>query len=470
MIEVDNVAYTYPGQEVPVLAGVSFDVAPGEVVALLGANGSGKSTLAMLLNGSLAADSGRITIDGTVLGAADTDPWFAPMHVGLVRQDPTRMIVSTDVLDEVEFGPLNLGMSEAGARTRAVEALEAVGASDLSERVVRELSGGQLQRICLADVLSMDPAYVVFDEAFCQLDFESKRALLPLVRFFAEQGRGVVMITHDRDDAAFADKIVVLDSGRVAWRGGADAFSKTAACLDGRIDVDALRTWYGSACPVDVERHETLSVRNVSFDYDDEPVFENASLALEPGTLTLVTGPSGSGKSTLARLLAGLEAPDAGTVELGPAPVRPGLVGYCMQRSHDMLLASSVREDIALAPKAARVDAAVADKRVRQAIDLLRIPEDLLDRPPLALSGGQRRRVALAGVVAQRTGAYVFDEPSIGLDADGVAALVATVGALVRGGAAVCVMAHDAPVWTPLADRAYAIEGRTLVPAGGGVS
>jgi energy-coupling factor transport system ATP-binding protein len=469
MIGVKNVTYAYPGQDVPALDGVSFEVHPGEVVALLGANGSGKSTLAKLLNGSIRADNGEACVDGVVLGSVGADPWFAPMRVGIVRQDPTQMVVSSEVLDEVEFGPLNLGMAESDARSKAVEALARVGASDLRDRVVRELSGGQLQRVCLADIVSMDPAYVVFDEAFCQLDPASKDVLLPMVRELASRGAGVVLVTHDEAEAMFADRVFVLDSGRVAWGGTPQEALQEGAFAAIALDAQTLRESFEAEPPVVTRARMSLACSHVSFSYDNV-VLRDVNLSLEPGTLTLVTGPSGSGKSTLARLLVGLDAPDEGAVTLADAPVKPGQVGYCMQRSHDMLLASSALEDIALAPKAAKLEPGVAEKRVRQAIEALRIPEALLDRPPLSLSGGQRRRVALAGVVAQHPCAYVFDEPSIGLDADGVSALVATVGSLVRGGAAVCVMAHDAPVWAPLADRTYAIEGHALVPTGGDAS
>ncbi|MDM8302373.1 energy-coupling factor transporter ATPase [Collinsella tanakaei] len=217
MITCENVCYSYDGRT-RALDGVSLSVAAGEFVCLLGGNGSGKSTLAKHLNALLVPDEGRVVIDGL-----DTrDPEYVydiRARVGFVFQNPDDQLVATLVEDDVAFGPENLGVEPEGLVERVREALTAVGLMDFERRETHALSGGQKQRVAIAGVLAMRPRVLVLDEATSMLDPRGRSGLMRVCRELRDQGMTIVMITHDMEEAAAADRVLVLEAGRVALEG-----------------------------------------------------------------------------------------------------------------------------------------------------------------------------------------------------------------------------------------------------------
>lgn len=419
MLEVRDVCFSFDGER-NVLEHVSLVVEPGEHVVLLGPNGSGKSTLARLLNGSLVPSSGCVRVDGRTEGLA--------RHVGYVRQDPRNQIVSAVVSDEVAFGPRNLGLPRDEVLRRVDEALEACGISPLRDRMTSELSGGQQQLVAIAGVLAMRPRYLVLDEATSMLDPASRERVAQIVDHLVASGLGVLEIAHCRKAGV---REVFLDRGRISYQLPASAESP-------QKKVPRSVT---SGC-----RQQGLSVSNVT-------VLGRLRLVSQDFQgLVLVTGPSGAGKTTLARVLAGVLAPDSGEVTLDGHRVRPGDVGLAFQRPEDQLFCDTVLDDIAYGPRAHGLGEEEALAAARMAAARLSIGEELLDRSPFALSGGQMRRVALAGVTAARPRAYVFDEPTAGLDARGVREFRDLACGLADEGATVVVITHDPQEWDGVAD------------------
>ena len=227
MIELRDVGFSYGTADV--LRGVSLVVRPGERVVLLGRNGSGKSTLSRLVNGSLAACSGEVTVDG-IASTPETRRAIASA-VGYVRQDPRNQIVSPLVLDEVEFGPRNLGLPREEVRRRAERALEACGIDRLCARMTDELSGGQQQLLSLAGVLAMGPRYLVLDEVGSHLDEASRAVIADLVRRLVRGGTGVLEVAHGPEALFGASRVVVLEGGRIAWEGRPDDFMRSEGAL-----------------------------------------------------------------------------------------------------------------------------------------------------------------------------------------------------------------------------------------------
>lgn len=219
-----------------VVRGVSLSLAPGELVALVGANGSGKSTLGRALCGSLMASHGSIEADGLDLAAGVDERRQVRRRVGLVRQDPSCQIVSSLVDDEVAFGPRNIGCDEDEVRSRAERALARAGAAALRGRSCEELSGGELQRVALAGVLAMEPRYLVLDEVTAQLDSSLRPAFRSLARSLAhDEGLGVLCVTHDALEVMACDRVLMLAEGRMVWQGTPAAFVRT-----GQMGPDAL--------------------------------------------------------------------------------------------------------------------------------------------------------------------------------------------------------------------------------------
>ena len=485
MIEVCDAHFSYGSDEV--LRGVSLSVRAGERVVLLGRNGSGKSTLARLLNGALTARSGRVVVDGVV--SSPSSRRLLAEVVGYVRQDPRNQIVSPLVFDEASFGPRNLGLDRGEVHGRAERALRACGIWGLRERMTDELSGGQQQLLSLAGVLAMRPRYLVLDEVGSHLDEASRAAIAELVRGLVDEGVGVLEIAHGLEALYGAARIVVLEGGWVTWEGSPEDFlrSKRALAasgladdplaapltrlvaeggtLGGRPDAAALarvlpppRSGGGLRAGRGAHR---LALEGAGVSYDELVALDDVTLSC--AGVTLLLGASGSGKTTAARVLAGVLEPDSGRATLDGTAVRAGDVGLCFQRPEDQLFADTVLDDLSFAPRALGLEAHKAEVRAREAAVLLEVGEDLLGRSPFELSGGQMRRVALAGVLAARPRACVLDEPSAGLDAPARHGLRELVCALARKGVAVLVVTHDATEWLDVADDVVLLAGGRVV-------
>lgn len=222
-IKVENVCFSYntgEGKKIEVLKNVSFEIAKGEFVAVLGRNGSGKSTLAKLLNMILVPDSGKIFIDGKQISAdtmTEDDVYEIRRKIGMVFQNPDNQLVSSVVEEDVAFGPENLGIPSEEIRKRVDDALDEVGMSEYARHSPHLLSGGQKQRIAIAGIIAMSPSCIVFDEATAMLDPSGRKEVMATVeRLNKEKGITVIHITHNMSEAAMADRVIVIDGGRVA--------------------------------------------------------------------------------------------------------------------------------------------------------------------------------------------------------------------------------------------------------------
>ncbi len=513
MIEVNGISVSYSAD----IAGESLmDAAPsccaldditcsfnpGEIVSLAGLNGSGKSTLSRLLCAMRLPDMGTVLVDGVNPADGERERLVVRASVGFVQQDPVDQIVSTLVFDEVAFGPRNLGLDEEEIAGRVEGSLAAVGLEGFDSRDVNGLSGGEQQRLALAGVLAMDPAYLVLDEATSHLDSAARPAFRALVDSLAHRrGLGIVQVTHDPVELLASDRVVVLEHGKVVWQGEPERLlidrrdlwdsltleslyvSAVEKALEAGVDLSCIRSpqrllsWlqkdsvafsrhrdalgplksHSEGSPADrgaLERSKKgssrcgIEVRGVSFSYEStRPVLDSVSLTASPGRITLLAGRSGSGKSTLAMLLAGLSDPDAGRIEVDGEPPAPSRCGLAFQRPENQLFLQTVRDEIAFAPRNAGLDEGDLDARVRSIAGRVGLEEDLLDRSPFELSGGQARRVGLACVLSLSAGAYVFDEPTAGLDAPGRLHLHQLVRDLADEGAAVVLITHDLDEW-----------------------
>ena len=220
-IELTNVSYSYrvgEGQTVRALRGVSFSVEKGEFVALTGMNGSGKSTLAKLLNGLFVPSAGDVVIDG--INTRDEERTFdVRRKAGMVFQNPDNQMVATIIEDDVAFGPENVGIPREEIIERVDWALEAVGMTEFRTRSASKLSGGQKQRVAIAGVLAMKPDIIIFDESTSMLDPEGRAEIMDVAKKLNESGITVITITHNMDEAAQADRIIVLRKGRLVLDG-----------------------------------------------------------------------------------------------------------------------------------------------------------------------------------------------------------------------------------------------------------
>ncbi len=385
LARVQALTFCYPGAP-PALRDVSLEIAPGEVVALLGPSGSGKSTLLRALAGLVphfhgGRFAGRVEVAGR--DTRRTRPAELAGTVATLFQDPEDQVVFTRVRAEVAFGLENVGTPPAEIPLRAAAALEAVGAAELADRPVAELSGGELQRVCLASVLALSPELLLLDEPTSQLDPDGAAVAIELAR----SSGAAVVVSEQRPERVLdaCDRVVFLEEGRVSEGGLPDAWLPRDAVLPDREPAGE---------PV-------CRLEKVSFAYD-RPVIEGVSFQVGRGEVVALLGPNGSGKTTIGKLAAGLLEPQAGRV------LREGRACYLSQDPGRYLVAERADEEAALAVGGdlARARAALAQMGL----------EDHVARHPRDLSSGERERLALAAVLVAEPDLLVLDEPTRGID------------------------------------------------------
>jgi energy-coupling factor transport system ATP-binding protein len=385
LARVEGLSFAYP-EGGAALRDVSLELREGEVVALFGPSGSGKSTLLRALGGLVphfhgGRFSGRVEVGG--LDTRRVRPAELAGVVGTLFQDPEDQVVFTRVRAEVQFGLENVGVPPRAIESRALEALAAVDAEHLAERPVAELSGGELQRICLASVLALQPWLLLLDEPTSQLDPEGAATAIELAR---DSGAAVVVSEHR--------------SERVL-----EACDRVLFCRDGRLVDELPDAWLPreAVLPEGVPSGEAVCrLEGATFAYGAAPVVESASLTAGRGEIVALVGPNGSGKTTLAKLASGLLEPASGTVE------RRGRACYLSQDPGRYLVAERAEEEVALAVGGdlERARRALAD--VGLAGHAARHPRDL--------SSGERERLALAAVLVAEPDLLVLDEPTRGVD------------------------------------------------------
>ena len=237
-IDVQDVSFTYEDAPEPALHHVSLQVHEGEFLAVLGHNGSGKSTLAKLLNALYLPTEGHITVCGMDT-QSDEELWEIRQKAGMIFQNPDNQLVATVVREDVAFGLENLGVPREEMIPRIDAALQAVGMSQFAEAAPHMLSGGQKQRIAIAGILAMQPSVIIADESTAMLDPSGRREVLSTIRRLnREKGITVVWITHFMEEAAQADRIIVMNQGEVALSGTPrEVFARADELVAAGLDV-----------------------------------------------------------------------------------------------------------------------------------------------------------------------------------------------------------------------------------------
>jgi len=465
--------YSARGESEPfrALSNINFSINEGEFIAVVGRNGSGKSTLAKHLNGLLLPTNGTVCIFDKYTHAEDLI-WEIRSQVGMVFQNPDNQIVATTVEEDVAFGPENLGVAPAEIRKRVEESLEKVNMLKYIHHSPHMLSGGQKQRVAIAGVLAMNPKCLVLDEATSMLDPVGRRDIMSIIRKLNKEDRiTVILITHHMDEAAHADRVLVINNGQLVLEGTPrNVFANTEILKKAGMDIPQASSFYikavnegiieGGRIPVHIdeveevlakysfankeyrpsvisETHEAerkekvIEIKNLSYTYMPNTPYEkhalmNVNLDVYKGEILGIIGHTGSGKSTLIQHLNGLLSPTGGSISVsGIVPKGKALkelrmkVGLIFQNPEDQLFEETVSRDIAFGLRKMGIPDNEIEERVREAAEITGLPADVLDRSPFELSGGQKRRVAIAGVIAMNPEILVLDEPTAGLDPAG---------------------------------------------------
>lgn len=506
LIAADGLGFSYAGTTRLQLAGVSLEIPAGSRVAVMGATGSGKSTFALALAGLIPHHHpgdlyGTLCVEGLFTHRA-TLPELV-RRVGLVMPDPESQLLGRRVLDDVAIGPANLGLPRDQVWARAANALEAVGLTGLADREVATLSGGQQQRLAVAGVLAMDPPILVLDEATSALDPEGAAAIHRIIQERCAAGQTVVLVDHDPDVvAAWADHLLVLDDGRPRFYGPPTDFFRdpagtvraglrppaahavaAAAIQTGLLQTstaDPAQTLASvkpitSAVPAaqppipDPSTGVVLELADLTYRYPSGvTALDRVSATIHHGEIIALLGSNGAGKSTLALHLVGLLHPTSGRVRINGHDLRdhsiPDLateIGFVFQNPDHQILASTVYDEVAFGLRNTGQPEAQISRRVDETLARMGLAE-VAAVHPMRLSRGERQRVAVACVLAQRPEILVFDEPTTGLDWRGATALLDLVAGLNRQGHTVVIITHDLLLAARYAQRALALAAGRL--------
>ncbi|MFT4469262.1 ABC transporter ATP-binding protein [Arthrobacter sulfonylureivorans] len=474
--------WRHAGRKDPAVNGASFSIAPGERVLLLGASGAGKSTLLHAMAGVLGDDgegeeTGRLTVAGL-------RPSEARGRAGLVLQDPESQLVLARVGDEVAFGAENLSVPRGQIWDRVRESLADVGLDVPLEHPTAALSGGQKQRLALASVLAMRPGLLLLDEPTANLDPDGVREVRDAVaRVLDRTGATLVVVEHRVAVwADVVDRVIVLAAGGGVLADGPP--NKVLAESATRARLVEAGVWVPGHTPqlrlpaapapggpllqavgLDVARSRKAG-----------PVLRAVDLELLSGQAVSVTGPNGAGKSTLALTLGGLLAPARGELSATPALHRGAAqspakwksaqlvarIGSVFQEPEHQFLTSTVAEELEFGPRrVAKLPEAEVRRRVDSIAERLRLTR-LLRANPFTLSGGEKRRLSVATMLATGPDILMLDEPTFGQDANTWAELVTLLAELVADGKSVVSVTHDA-------DFTAALGGTAVRVADGGV-
>ncbi len=426
----------------PILSGVDLAVAPGEFVALVGTSGSGKTMTALsvmgLLPQGLHIESGSIRCGGTDLRAASEAELNRVRggRIGMLYQQPKRMFNPRKTVGNHLAEPLKLhrGLRGRSAREEALELLADAGFEDpawCARAYPHQLSGGMAQRAMFALAMAGRPELLLADEPTSALDKVLERQILELIdRQRRSHGLGVLYITHDLATvSAFADRVVVLDAGRVQESGPV----RQVLCMPRTTYTQELLRASAlppATAPAAAPARPILGLRNVTKRFpsnrrDARPAVEDVSLELREGEILGILGQSGSGKSTLARMVVGLETPDSGSITRfpGAAAGRAGTPGtevqLVFQEPHNVFDPRMKLRTSLEAPLLPRRDCTADQRsaRIHRVVREVELDPGLLDRYPGQCSGGQLQRLTIARALLLEPAVLICDEATSALDA-----------------------------------------------------
>lgn len=445
MITFDHVSYSYPGSETAAIDDLSINIKAGEAVCAMGANGSGKSTFACLLAGLYQPNRGTIRIDGD-----------KKIPVGIIFQNPDNQMVAVTVEKELAFALENLCVPAPKIEPRISETLAGFSASHLSRRLTSELSGGEKQRVALSSVMIYNPPVLILDEPDSFLDEAGRRLLNDeIARLRAEQPEMILIrITQYRYVAGSYERLLVFGDGQLVADGRPDEiFSQSTFCRKAGLRFDRDREKTASWPEIERQGAKALtriSAEAITFAYPSrEPIFKNLSLELNLSEITGVVGPTGSGKSTLGLLISGVLANYSGVLrfsssdgDLLTVDDKRGRIAGLFQQPEKQFFLPTCYEEIAFGPL--NFGFSLSDKQIRQMLAFVGLdPDRFTGRDPITLSMGEKRRLAFAAVLSMDPDFIIFDEPTCGLDPEGVGRFMTMVLNLKQEGKGIVLISHD---------------------------
>ena len=490
---------------------VDFLADKGEMIAILGRNGSGKSTFARHLNGLLAPHEGTVVIGGQDLSRVSGLSAIR-RQVGMVFQNPDNQIVGNTLAEDIGFGLENLGMASADIWDKIDEMLELTGLTAYKYSNTSRISGGQKQRLAIASAMAMTPECIVLDEATSMLDPQGARDMLELVqKLNREKNITVIMVTHKISEALMADRVYILDNSKIVADGTpGDVFTDVERLKKYGLEIP-VRMKLEAGIPIDIcseykkqhlqirqdedyARNHTnedgnpqsnmkkciVELQNVSYSYvngnEAYKALSDIDLKIYEGQVVSVIGQTGSGKSTLLQMINKLIAPQSGHVYLYGTDVQSvrnikdirRRIGYVFQFPESQLFENTVLKDVMYGPVNFGMSKEEAERAAKKALELVGVPEKYEDYSPFELSGGLKKRVAIAGILAYEPEILILDEPACGLDGESREQLWNLIRKLNREkNVTIILVSHDMEDVYEMAERVLLMDHGRIVYDGG---
>ena len=400
-VSVKQLCFSYENAPEPAVQDVSFELDSGSYTVIAGVNGSGKSTTARIIAGLLQPSAGTVEIaDG--------------LKTGFVFQSPKDQLICGVVARDTAFGPQCQSLPDSEIELRTIESLKSTGILDYAMHKSMFLSLGQTQKAALSGILAINPDILILDESVSMLDPKSREEIFTFLDMLHKKKRTILHITHDSDAISRAKDIIVMNGGKIIWKGNSSSFfaDKTGSVYRSVFGTPLEnRSCFQNKTQNRPAQEILLKAENISFSYGTHAVLKNISFSLKRGTLTALTGASGSGKTTLLEILAGLKKHDSGTVRSAGKPL------LCQQNSDAALFEVFAADDVAFGPRNSGIKGKELLECVKTAMNRVNLPfEEFASKQTNCLSGGQKRRLSVAGIIAMKGDILLFDEPSAGLD------------------------------------------------------
>jgi len=491
LLEIDSLTFRYRRATEPAIRDISLTVQPGEVLLVAGPSGCGKSTLIRAINGLIPhAYPGEMSGVVRVAGRDTSELRLREisLEVGTLLQDPAKQIVGSTVESELAFGPENLGWDSTAMRARIGEVSEEAGIGALAGRETYALSGGERQLLAMAGALMLRPRMYVVDEPLANLDPLTADHLLEVLRGLADAGHAVVIVEHRVEEALQLrpDRVLYLQESRVVYLGPVDGFLRIADPESVKLPFEVtLERERGRAAPVNrpaarpTKRPNDgapprLAFHGVHVRLGEREVLQGLDTSLAAQGVVAVLGPNGSGKTTMFRTGMGLLRPTSGSVEVDGGPARARSVaelarvfGYVFQSPSQMLFSRTVRDELLFGPR--NLGHEIEDPNEFAMAILRRTSldgvDDILARPPMTLSFGQQKRLALAIALALEPPTLILDEPSAGQDHRTANGFLDEVRAI-AGLESTYLITHDVDLALTRADRILVIRDGRVVADG----
>lgn len=496
-IEFRDVSFRYAGAQKYALQGIKLQVRPGEIVLITGPAGSGKTTLCSCING-LVPHYHEGELSGQVM-VRSYDTRRARIGglaslVGMVFQDPDSQLVTSSVLDEVAFGPENLGVTREEINRRVTEALEATRLTGYEDREPHNLSGGEQQACAIAATYAMHPDIYVMDEPLANLDPAGRvQVLQVLIDVAKRRQKTLIIVEHSLEEVLpLVDRVLVMHDGRIirdgtveevlaggdiprvfarpvivrlAERFGLDLKTFSAeqfyAGLQARRPLGIIEVANGRAAVPARRSAPLIEFQDVHYSYKGRAdALRGVSLMIYEGELVAILGRNGSGKTTLARHIIGLLQPargrvivDGRDVAVTPTHELTQQIGFCFQNPNHQIVSFKVRDELLFGLKAHGIDSTEFDERIERALKLVDLT-DMIDAEIFDMGKGQKQRLALASVLTLNPKILVIDEPTTGQDPEMTREIFEIIKHLNELGTTVLMITHRVDYAAAYADRA----------------